>query len=97
MMNQLVVLDIDQADWINFFCSELNLKQQHTIRAHSSNAIFNRVKQKNECEEEMKAAKDLVDAIFLKIKDDPKYKCIIYETNELDSLISQVKNNIKKT
>jgi hypothetical protein len=97
MMNQLVVLDIDQADWINFFCSELNLKQQHTIRAHSSNAIFNRVKQKNECEEEMKAAKDLVDAIFLKIKDDPKYKCIIYETNELDSLIAQVKNNIKKT
>jgi hypothetical protein len=96
IMNQLLVLDVDQADWINFFCSELNLKEQHTIRAHSSNTLFNRLKQKDECEEEMKAAKDTVDAIFFKIKDDPKYKCIIYDTNELDHLISQTKNNIKK-
>jgi hypothetical protein len=96
MMNQLLVLDVDQADWINFFCLNLNLDKQDTIRAHSSNSLFNMLEKKDECEEEMKAAKDLVDETFLKTKDDPKYKCIIYETNELDGLIAQVKNNIKK-
>lgn len=95
-MNQLLVLDVDQADWINFFCLNLNLEKQDTIRAHSSNILFNMLEKKDECEEEMKAAKQLVDAFFLKIKNDPKYKCIIYETNELDGLIAQVKNNIKK-
>jgi hypothetical protein len=97
MMNQLLVLDVDQADWINFFCLNLNLDKQDTIRAHSSNILFNMLEKKDKCQEEMKATKKLVDALFLKIKDDPKYKCIIYETNELDTLISQVKNNIKKT
>jgi len=96
MMNQLVVLDVDQADWIKFFCSELNLDKQDTIRAHSSNSLLISVEKKDECQEEMNAAKKLVDETFLKIKDDPKYKCIIYETNELDSLIAQFKNNIKK-
>ena len=96
MMNQLVVLDVDQTDWIKFFCSELNLEKQDNIRAHSSNSLLISVEKKDECQEEMNAAKKLVDETFLKIKDDPKYKCIIYETNELDSLIAQVKNNIKK-
>jgi hypothetical protein len=96
MMNQLLVLDVDQADWINFFCLNLNLDKQDTIRAHSSNILFNMLEKKDKCQEEMKATKKLVDTLFLKIKDDPKYKCIIYETNELDTLISQVKNNIKK-
>jgi formyltetrahydrofolate hydrolase len=53
-------------------------------------------KKEKQMEEEMNAAKKLVDTLFLKIKDEPKYKCIIYETNELDGLIAQVKNNIKK-
>jgi hypothetical protein len=96
MMNQLLVLDVDQADWIKFFCLNLNLDKQDTIRAHSSNSLFNMLEKKDECQEELKAAKDTLDEIFLKIKDDPKYKCIIYETNELDGLIAQVKNNIKK-
>lgn len=97
MMNQLLVLDVDQADWIKFFCSELNLKEQDNIRAHSSKILFNMLEKKDECEKEIKATKEIVDALFLKIKDDPKYKCIIYDTNELDGLISQFKNNIKKT
>lgn len=97
MMNQLLVLDVDQADWIKFFCSELNFKEQDNIRAHSSKILFNMLEKKDECEKEIKATKEIVDALFLKIKDDPKYKCIIYDTNELDHLISQFKNNIKKT
>ena len=96
MMNQLLVLDVDQADWIKFFCSQLNLDKQDNIRAHSSNILFNMLEKKEGCEEELKSAKERVDALFLKIKDDPKYKCIIYDTNELDDLICQFKNNIKK-
>jgi hypothetical protein len=96
MMKQLVVLDVNQNGWIKFFCSQLNLNNQVDMHYHSTKYIFNMVEKKDECKEEMKVAKDLVDETFLKIKDDPKYKCIIYETNELDSLISQVKNNIKK-
>jgi len=95
--NKLLVLDVDQADWIKFFCLQLNLKQQDNIRAHTSNILLNMLEKKEACEEEMRAAKDRVDALFLKIKDDPKYKCIIYDTNELDHLICQFKNNIVKT
>ena len=97
MTNQLLVLDVDQADWIKFFCTELNLKQQDNIRAHTSNILFNMLEKKDECEEEMRAAKETVDAVFLKVKDYPKYKCVIYESNELDDLICQFKNNIVKT
>ena len=55
------------------------------------------LEKKDECEEEMRAAKETVDTIFLKVKDYPKYKCVIYDTTELDDLICQFKNNIVKT
>jgi hypothetical protein len=97
MMKQLVVLDVNQNDWIKFFCSQLNLNKQVDIHYHSTKHIFNILEKKDGCEEELKAAKDRVDALFLKIKDDPKYKCIIYDTTELDNLICQFKNNIVKT
>ena len=32
--------------------------------------------------------------MFLKIKDDPQYKCIIKESNVLDDLVKLYRNNI---
>ena len=97
LKDRLIILDIDNKDWIGFLCSELNLTKQFNIKYNTSNFLFNNIDNSDDgdnCAQELHEAKQTVDSLFLKIKDDPQYKCIIKESNVLDDLVKLYRNNI---
>lgn len=97
LKDRLIILDIDNKDWIGFLCSELNLTKQFNIKYNTSNFLFNNIDNSDDgdnCAQELHEAKQTVDNLFLKIKDVPQYKCIIKESNVLDDLVKLYRNNI---
>jgi len=97
--NNLIILDVDNSNWVEFLCDQLNLKNKIHINTHSSKCLMNNIIDeinKGVCKKEMDDARILVDSTFEAVKEDPKYKCLIYETNELDHLIKLYANNLLK-
>ena len=98
MPNNLIIVDVDNRNWVDFLCSQLNMKNKIHMNAHSSNRLLNRIQDssKEECKKEIEETKSIIDSTFEKICDDPQYKCLIYESNELNNLIQLYANNIQK-
>ena len=97
MPNNLIILDIDNTNWVDFLCDQLNLKNKIHINTHSSKSLMSRIindTNKEECKKEIDDARILVDSTFEKIKNYQRYKCVIYESNELDDLIKLYANNL---
>lgn len=95
--NNLIILDIDNANWVDFLCHQLNLKNKIHINMHSSKSLMKHIinhANKEACKKEMDDARILVNLTFEKVKEDPQYKCVIYESNELDDLIKLYANNL---
>jgi hypothetical protein len=97
--NSLIILDIDNTNWVDFLCDQLNLKNKIRITAHTTKRLFNSIKHdtnKEACKTEIDNARILVDSTFEKVREDPEYKCVIYESNELEHLIKLYTNNLLK-
>ena len=99
MANNLIILDVDNGNWVEFLCDQLNLNNKTRINAHTTKRLFNYIKHdtnKEVCKKEIDDARILVDSTFEKVREDPEYKCVIYESNELDHLIKLYANNLLK-
>jgi hypothetical protein len=99
MPNNLIILDVDNSNWVEFLCDQLNLNNKIHINAHTTKRLFNSIKHdinKEACKNKIDEARILVDSSFEAVKEDPEYKCIIYESNELDELIKLYANNLLK-